>query len=316
MSTGVTRRQILDLQTMTDAEFANVLILMGSVSFGSAGIATSFFQRFAAAKAAQYLSASAIRSALVKVIRSLFIGAVGGITAYGIEGKAAKEAILIEIENATGLVLDDLDVESAKRAVGKLFADKINLQYGTNFSPFYPPENIVGEIKTQLISELLSSVAASAPPPSAFKFLDNAVAVDITNQIINRYRLIHGLPTVASGVVLTPTVKRVQNKIRQATFRQGHTRFSEWRNQDNDLIVNAYQAKLQALRVAKKAYRTAFANVTRLTRIKARYVTLGDTVAANATQTLINAAIIVKDAKHAIFIAAQSLTYTGDGTTL
>lgn len=235
-----------------------------------------------------------------KIAQELLEWAKGG----DLNADAAVKALIFE---TTGLELETLNVEGAKRALGKKLADDINLKYGTNFSPFYPPENVIDEVKNQVISELINSVATNAPPPSRFKFLTNTVAQDITNQIINRYKAIHNLPTIASGVILPSTVARVKNKISQASYRQNNTRFSEWRNDDNATILNHYQSRLQALRVAKKAYRLAASNYAKAVS----GFNNGIVPAGNLATYL-----AIKNNKQAIFTAAQRLNYTGDGTTL
>jgi hypothetical protein len=219
----------------------------------------------------------------------------------------AQDALKASIFSMTGLWLETLDAEGVKRALGQKLADDVNEKYGTTFSSFYPPDKVVEETKNQVISELLSAVASAAPPPSSFKFLTSAVANDITTQIINRYRVIHNLPAVGVGVILPSDPQRVANKIRQATHRANNSRYSEWKNQYNDAIVTAYQTKLQALRVAKKAYDSAAARYN-----KALYREInGGSPSPSSAQLSVD-----KNAKHAIFIAAQSITYTGNGTTL
>lgn len=307
MSTGVTSRQVKALQTMSDSEFANVLLALASVVTLGQGVATGFFARFAVTQYAKYITSGAATRFLVTMIRQLFAAAVTGAIGAGLSSDVIKEAILVEIFNATGLEIDDLSVESGKKAVGKLLAEKINERYGTTFTTFHPLDNAVEQIKTQLISELINGVAASAPPLGSFKFLSNVAATDIANQIINRYRLIHGLETVASGVVLPSSPERVRNKVRQSKYRAVNTRFTEWRNVDNATILNHYQSRLQALRVAKKAYNTAASAYARaLSSFNNGYGT-----ALNVANKL-----TIKNTMLQIFTAAQSLNYTGDGTTL
>jgi hypothetical protein len=75
--------------------------------------------------------------------------------------KTAQEGIKAIIYETTGLELETLDAEGAKHAIGQLLADKINAKYGTNFNEFYPPENIVEDIKAQLLAEILTAVDES-----------------------------------------------------------------------------------------------------------------------------------------------------------
>lgn len=88
--------------------------------------------------------------------------------------------------------------------------------------------------------------------PSPFKLLTSAVAKDLAGQIVNRYRVLHGLAALGVGQVLPPTPKRIKNKAAQTAFRATHQRYSVWKDDINSSIVTAYEARLQALRTAKK----------------------------------------------------------------
>lgn len=57
-----------------------------------------------------------------------------------------------------GIQLDEFSKEGMKKAAGQLIADKVNLKYGTNFSAFYPPENIIEQIKAQILAEIMEAI--------------------------------------------------------------------------------------------------------------------------------------------------------------
>ena len=57
-----------------------------------------------------------------------------------------------------GIQLEEFSKEGMKKAAGQLIADKVNQKYGTAFAAFYPPENIIEQIKTQLLAEILEAV--------------------------------------------------------------------------------------------------------------------------------------------------------------
>lgn len=158
MSTGVTSKQLQGLQRMTDAEFANVLLVLASIPFGGAGGGSGFFARFATTKAAKYISTTAIKQFLVRVVADLFAVAVTAAVGGALNSDVIKTQILLEIFKHTGLELETLDIEGGKKAVGKLIADSINTKYGTSFTPFYPPENIIEQVKQELLSEVLEVV--------------------------------------------------------------------------------------------------------------------------------------------------------------
>lgn len=156
---------------------------------------------------------------------------------------------------------------------------------------------------------------------SQFKLLPVAIAKDLAKQIVNRYLVLHGLPALGVGIVKPATVKRIKNKAAQTVFRAGHQRYSVWKASDNGDIVTAYENKLQALRVAKKNY----LNAMRVWNI-ARYA-YNNAVrrSANNPQSGINLIDLQaitdlrfqqKDEKHAIYLSAQSLNYTGNGTAI
>lgn len=291
----VTTKTLSQLQKMSDAEFANVLITMASIALPAGGLGTGFFSRLAATPIGGKVAGYATKKT------GVFIASVlGAILGQAITGNNpfAREAIIGLILETTGLEIETLDTEGVKKAIGKKLSDDINTFYGTNFSPFYPTENIVPELKNQLLSEVLNAVSQSAP---VNKLLSNAVAADFANQIINRYRSIHNLPAIGVGVVLPSSAERVANKAQQATFRASHERLAEWKNQSNNLIFDAFKYKLNAVRVAKKADALAF-------RQWQSALDIGSPTAA-ARQVTYNT-------KHAIYIAAQSVNYNGDGTTL
>lgn len=140
---------------MTNAEFVQVLVTLASLPLGGEGLATGFFTRLAQGAAARYISTTAIKQFLVKIVAELFtLAAAGG----ALNSDIIKEKILEEVLKHTGLEIETLDKEGAKKAIGKLIADNINLKYGTNFAPFYPLENIIDDIKAQLLTEILTAV--------------------------------------------------------------------------------------------------------------------------------------------------------------
>ena len=150
--------------------------------------------------------------------------------------------------------------------------------------------------------------------PTLFKLLPVEIAKDLAKQIVNRYLVLHGLPALGVGIVLTPTVKRVKNKIAQSQFRSTHQRHSVWKANDNESIVIAYEAKLQAVRVAKKNY------LFKQRQLKAALYNYNRAVNSGSyligLQEIVNFRTDEKNAAHNIYIASQSLNYAGDGTTL
>lgn len=158
MSTGVTSKQTKALQNMTNAEFVNVLIALVTVVAPASGVARGFFIRLATTQYAKYVTGGAITRFLVTMVRQIFAAAVTGAIGAGLNSDVLKEAILLEIFKATGLEIKTLDVEGGKKAVGKLMAEKINIKYGTSFAPFYPLENIIEDVKAQLMSEIMLAV--------------------------------------------------------------------------------------------------------------------------------------------------------------
>lgn len=138
--------------------------------------------------------------------------------------------------------------------------------------------------------------------------LTAAVAKDLATQIVNRYKVSHNLPVIGVGIVNQSTPARIKNKQNQANYRANNTRFSEWKTADNAIIVDFYQKKLQALRVAKKAYHFALSNYAKLVH---RLELIPPTT---TTQGYLSAALTIKNDKLAIFEAAKTLAYTGDGT--
>lgn len=128
-------------------------------------------------------------------------------------------------------------------------------------------------------------------------------AKDLAAQIVNRYKVAHNLPVIGVGVVQPSTPERIINKQKQANFRALHQRYSVWRNQYNTDIVTLYEKKLTALRVAKKAYDSANSALNIL-------------IKNNSNAYDIAAARVIRNQKHAIFTAAQSVNYNGNGLTL
>jgi hypothetical protein len=73
--------------------------------------------------------------------------------------KHPKQAVLRFLLERTGLELEGFDKESMKKAAGQLLANKVNEKYGTSFTAFYPPENIIEQIKIQLQTEVIQALA-------------------------------------------------------------------------------------------------------------------------------------------------------------
>jgi hypothetical protein len=92
-------------------------------------------------------------------------------------------------------------------------------------------------------------------PPSPFKLLTQAVAKDIATQIINRYKVKHGLPAAGIGVILPPSAERTKNKARQAAWRIGKPRVTAWETADTAAILAPVKLKLAALAEAKRNYK-------------------------------------------------------------
>lgn len=113
---------------------------------------------------AAYINASrtAIKTALAGLLGALFVEAKrAALDPDNWEGLEVQKKIKEIIFETTGLELETLDAEGGKRAIGKYMADKINLQYSTNFASFYPPTNIVEDMKAQLLAEIMTAVDAS-----------------------------------------------------------------------------------------------------------------------------------------------------------
>lgn len=70
--------------------------------------------------------------------------------------QAALSRFLLE---ELGLQIDEFSKEGMKKAAGQLLADKVNLRYGTAFKAFYPPENIIEQIKSQLQLEIIEALS-------------------------------------------------------------------------------------------------------------------------------------------------------------
>ena len=150
MSTGVTQAQIKALQKMTDEEFAGVLITLAGVAFGGSSVASGFFARFAKTKAAGYLKSGTAKAFIASLVGAMFSEAIK----TGLDADIIKEKIIEQIEYHTGLKLEALDRESMKKAAGQLLADNINAQYGTTFKSFYPPSNIIDQVKQVIENEV------------------------------------------------------------------------------------------------------------------------------------------------------------------
>lgn len=74
------------------------------------------------------------------------------------EVKHPKQAFFNFIFTQYGLELKGFTKDDMLQAGGQLIANKVNLKYGTNFTAFYPPENIIEQIKAQLIAEIMEAV--------------------------------------------------------------------------------------------------------------------------------------------------------------
>lgn len=163
-----------------------------------------------------------------------------------------------------------------------------------------------------------------AQQASPFKLLSETVARDLATQIINRYKVAHGFPALGVGIVLPPTAERIANKAKQTTFRASHQRYCVWKNQYNNLIVVEYFRRISNLRTAQKAYLSAQRALNklnyRLTVLNNMTITPDNSASIAAQIASVNASILtattLKNTKHAIFVAAQSLSYTGNGTAL
>lgn len=155
MSTGVTPKQTLALQKMTTGEFAEVLFVLATLPFGGAGAESGFFARLARAGYLKVVASTQLKTLLVGIVIAFFKKALDG----GLDSAYIRGAIINEIEKSTGLVLETLDKEGAKKAVGKLLAEQINIKYGTSFAPFYPLENIIEQLKQELLAEILNKVS-------------------------------------------------------------------------------------------------------------------------------------------------------------
>lgn len=159
MSTGITQKQLKDLQRMTDAEFANVLLIIASVGLGGTSAASGFWARFSTLNVGGLVKSQATKQFIVRLVADLFAAAIAGGVAGALNSDIIKEAVINEIFKATGLELETLDAESAKKAVGKLMAEKLNEQYGTQFTTFYPPAEAVNQIKLQIQNEVIEALA-------------------------------------------------------------------------------------------------------------------------------------------------------------
>lgn len=155
MSTGVTPKTLSQLQRMTDAQFAEVLITMATLVIPAGGAATGFFARLARTPLGGKLIGYSSQKA------GIFISALlGSIVADAINGNNpfTRRAIIGMIFELTGLELETLDKEGAKKAAGKLLADRVNEQYNTEFTTFYPPSKIVSQVKAVVHNELLQAI--------------------------------------------------------------------------------------------------------------------------------------------------------------
>lgn len=138
---------------ISDSQFTNIIIGMASVV--PIGAATGLAARLARTPLGYKLVGYATKAA-----GSFFATLLGYILAEAIDGNNpfARDAIMALIYQTTGLELKTLDEDGAKHAVGALMAKKINEKYGTSFAPFYPLENIIEDVKAQLLSEIMLAV--------------------------------------------------------------------------------------------------------------------------------------------------------------
>lgn len=110
------------------------------------------------------------------------------------------------------------------------------------------------------------------------RLLTAVVAKDIANQIVNRYKVLHGLPALGVGTLQTPTAKRVANKQNQTKYRLGKKRVSVWTTPDNVAIIRPFIIKIAALNNAKRAY-------NRENSIMLKAISRANYYAANPTKT-------------------------------
>ena len=154
MSTGVTSKQLNALHKMTNDEFAQVLLVLGSIALPAGTSASGFFARFAQTKVGGYITGYKAQSAIASFVGILFAKALE----TGLEADIVRESIIKFIVQHTGLQLETLDVEGAKKAAGKLLAEKVNEKYGTSFVNFYPPELMIEAVKLQIENEVIEAL--------------------------------------------------------------------------------------------------------------------------------------------------------------
>jgi hypothetical protein len=126
-------------------------------------------------------------------------------------------------------------------------------------------------------------------PPSPFKLLTQAVAKDIATQIINRYKVKHGLPAAGIGVILPPSAERTKNKARQAAWRVGKPRVTAWETADTAAILAPVKLKLAALVTAKRNYKHQL-NIVNRAQSQVTYWSTRDVAKASAAQARLNTA--------------------------
>jgi hypothetical protein len=124
-------------------------------------------------------------------------------------------------------------------------------------------------------------------PPSPFKLLTQAVAKDIATQIINRYKVKHGLPAAGIGVILPPSAERTKNKARQAAWRVGKPRVTAWETADTAAILAPVKLKLAALVTAKRNYKHQL-NIVNRAQSQVTYWSTRDLAKASAAQARLN----------------------------
>lgn len=94
--------------------------------------------------------------------------------------------------------------------------------------------------------------------PLIKKFLTPIEAKSFVTAVLNRYSSLHDLPILGSGVKVPQSAERIANRQRQAAYRNTHARTIIWHNEDKQLIIDAFMAKLLVLKNAKSDYKRTF----------------------------------------------------------
>ena len=220
-------------------------------------------------------------------------GSIAVLWATLLEYDEFKRALTQYVFERAGIAIDPdnlNDLEAWKIAIGGKLARDINERYGTAFTNLYPLDELIGQVKAQLLLDVTEVAYGRAS-----KLMNQAQSNDFMMQVVNVYKLNHNIPILGAGVTIATTPKRLANRQRQSAYRTTHSRLSLWKNTDNTAFVDAVTAKHVQIVNAKKAYNKAVLSYNRA-------------VAKNAGAVIIQAKLDDMNAKQDLY--NQSLIFT------